>query len=117
MIGGVDIRLGIVPAKSIREEDRGLHGGIPSGRGYYHVNVSLLDDETEQQITDAQVDLTVKDPFRGDKTKELERMTINETISYGHFVQMEGWDSYSITVRVKRPGMPRAVSANFAFKP
>ena len=117
VIGGVDIHLGIVAEKSIRAEEAAMHGGIPSGKGYYHVNVSLLDDKTKNQITDAQVELTVKDPFMGDKTKELERMTINKRISYGNYVQMIGWDTYPIKVRIQRPGMSRAINAKFDFKP
>ncbi|GAH17715.1 unnamed protein product, partial [marine sediment metagenome] len=89
----------------------------PSGKGYYHVNVSLLDDKTKDQITDAQVELTIKDPFMGDKTKELERMTINKTISYGNYVQMIGWDTYSIKVRIQRPDISRAINTKFNFKP
>ncbi|MDJ0957340.1 MAG: c-type cytochrome [Arenicellales bacterium] len=117
VIGGMDVYLGIVPAGSASSEEREMHGGVPSGTGYYHVNVSLLDNETNDQITDAQVEVIVKDPFMGDKSKELERMKINEKISYGNYVQMTGWDKYSIKVRIQRPDMPRAVSANFDFRP
>ena len=116
-IGGMDIELGVVPAKSVRAEDSIMHGGIPSGKDYYHINVSLLDSKTKGRITDAQVELTVKDPFMGDKTKELELMVTNKMISYGNFFQMKGWNTYSIKVHIQRPGMPRAINANFKYKP
>lgn len=117
VIGGMEVYLGIIPAGSVPSEKRETHGDAPSGKGYYHVNVSLLDNETKDYITDAQVEVTVKDPFMGDKTKELERMKINEMVSYGSYVQMTGWDNYSIKVSIQRPDMPRAVNASFGFKP
>lgn len=117
VIRGVVIYLGIVPVKSMREQDTALHGGAPSGKDYYYANVSLLDHKTNDRITDAQVELTVKDPIRGGKTKGLEILAINEAISYGNYIQLTGWDTYSITVHIRRPGMSPAIDANFDFKP
>ena len=53
----------------------------------------------------------------GDKTKELERMAINQAISYGNYFQMTGWDSYAFSVRIRRPDMIRRISANFDLRP
>lgn len=113
VIGDVAIYIGIAPTDSIRPEESAMHGGIPKGKDYYHINVSLLDVETNEQIADADVDLTIKDPVRGSKRKDLEVMTINKMTSYGNYFQLTGWDSYSITVNVRRPGMPHAFHASF----
>ena len=116
VIEGVAIYLGIVPVTSMRAADSELHGGIPRGTDYYHVNISLLDSETNHQITDAQVELIVNDPITGGQTKELELMATSESISYGNYFQLTGWDSYPITVRIRRPDMSRAIDANFNLR-
>ncbi|MDH3378549.1 MAG: c-type cytochrome [Gammaproteobacteria bacterium] len=116
VIQGVSIYLGIVPVASMRAADRELHGGIPRGKDYYHVNISLQDSETNQQITDAQVELTVHDPITGGQTKDLEITAINESISYGNYFQMTGWDTYSITVHIHRSDGSRAIDANFNLR-
>jgi cytochrome c5 len=112
VIGGLVIYLAVAPVESMREQDRALHGGAPSGKDYYYANVSLLDNKTEDRITDAQVELTVRDPVMGDKTKELEILAINEAISYGNYFQLTSWAS-SITVRIRRPDTSRVIHADF----
>ena len=60
-IEGAEIYLGVVSAETLRAQHPGsdaessMHRGIPSGKGYYHVNVSLFDTDTKAQIMDAQV--------------------------------------------------------------
>jgi cytochrome c5 len=93
-----------------------MHGGIPSGKGHYHVNVSLFDSKTRAAITDAQVEASAKEPVSGGQTKALELVTFNNTKSYGNYFRMTGSNPYTITVRVLRPGAPRAVEASFDFK-
>jgi cytochrome c5 len=115
--GGVDIYLGIIPTKSIPAEESTMHGGIPGGKGYYHINVSLLDHKTKSHIEDARVELTVKDPFMGDKTKQLELMTTSEKVSYGNYFRMKGWDTYSIKVHIQRSGISMPINANFKYTP
>ena len=113
MTGGMAIYLGIAPVQSIRTAENTLHGGIPNGRDYYHVNVSLRDSKTRDQISDAQVELTVNDPVMGGETKALELMAINKMISYGNYFRLTGRDTYSITVHIRTPRMSRATSTNF----
>ena len=116
VIRGMSIYLGIVPVTSIRAEDSEMHGGIPHGNHYYHVNISLLDSETNHQITDAEVELIVNDPITGGQTKQLEMMATDESISYGNYFQLTGWDSYPITVRIRRPDMSRSIDAKFDLR-
>lgn len=122
VVGGMEVYLGIVPAASIRvqqpsgSETQEMHRGIPRGKDYYHVNVSLLDSGTKAEITGAQVEVTVEDPVMGGETKALDAMVFNNAISYGNYFRMPRKDPYRITVHITKRGATRAVSAEFDFK-
>ena len=122
VIEGTEIYLGIVSAESLRAEhpkedaESLMHGGIPSGKGYYHVNISLLDSKTKAEITDAQVSVRVTDPVMGGETKKLELMAVNNAISYGNYFRMPSKDPYTIAVQIRKPGMSRSIEAKFDFK-
>ena len=120
-VDGVEVYLGVVSTESLRAQHKtdaaaAMHGGIPRGRDYYHVNVSLIDSATKAEIADARVEVTVEDPVTGGETKRLELMATENRISYGQFFRMPGKDPYSITVRIQRPGAPPAVSTKFSFR-
>lgn len=123
VIEGTEIYLGVVPAASIRarhpkpDAEGAMHGGAPRGTGYYHVNISLLDSTTGAEVKDARVEVKVAHPVVGGESKRLDRMEINNTVSYGNYFRMPGKDAYTITVLVERPGMSRAIEARFDFKP
>jgi hypothetical protein len=122
VVDGTEIYLGIVSAESLRAQHSGgskessLHGGIPSGKGYYHVNISLFDSKTRAAITDAQVEVSAREPVAGGDTKKLELVTLNNMKSYGNYFRMSGKNPYTITVRIQKPGMSRAIEAKFDFK-
>ncbi len=122
VIEGTEIYLGIVSAESLRAEhpkedaESLMHGGIPSGKGYYHVNISLLDSKTKAEITDAQVSVRITDPVMGGETKKLELMAVNNAISYGNYFRMPSKDPYTITVQIRKPGISRTIEAKFDFK-
>jgi cytochrome c5 len=122
VIAGTSIDLGIVAAESIRaahpqpDAESTMHGGIPSAKGYYHVNVSLRDAATNAEIKDAEVQASVANPLTGSETKKLEPMAIRDTLSYGNYFRMPAKDPYSITVQVRRPGVAQEVEAKFAFR-
>lgn len=122
IVGGTEVFLGVVSAESLRaqhgkpDQESRMHGGIPRGRDYYHVNVSLFDSKTRAAITDAQIEASVKEPVSGGDTKPLEAVTLNNVRSYGNYFRMSGTNPYTITVRIKRPGSPRAVETTFEFK-
>ncbi|MBL8539652.1 MAG: cytochrome c5 family protein [Betaproteobacteria bacterium] len=121
-IGKTEVYLGVVPAASLaaQQAKRGtkgpMHGSIPSGTDYYHVNISLIDSETKGEITDANVEVTVEDLAMRGETKKLDLIAIGDHISYGNYFQMVGRDPYSIGVRIKR-GKSVPVSTKFEFKP
>jgi hypothetical protein len=122
IVDGTEIYLGIVSAESMRAQyskgstESSMHGGIPSGKAYYHVNISLFDSKTRAAITDAKVEASVTEPAAGAQTKRLELMTLNNMQSYGNYFRMSGKNPYTITVRVRRPGLARAIEAKFDFK-
>jgi cytochrome c5 len=122
VVGGMDVYLGIISAGSIRMqrqagfETQQMHGGIPRGKDYYHLSVSLLDSKTSAEITNANVEVTVEDPVMGGETKTLDTMVFNDAISYGKYYRMPGRDPYKITVHITKPGAAHPVSAEFDFK-
>ena len=120
---GMEIYLGIVSAETMRERygagdpERALHGGIPSGHDYYHLNISLFDAKTRLAIKNADVEVSVSDPVSGAETKKLERVTVKGVTSYGDYFRMTGKNPYRIVVRIQKPGAPREIRAEFQFKP
>jgi cytochrome c5 len=120
-VGGVEVFLGIVSADAIRRQypkgspEAGMHGGIPRGRGYYHLNVSLFDAQTKAPITDAHVEASVREPTSAD-SKKLELVTLHNTTSYGQYFSMPSKNPYTIEVRIRRPGTPRAIESAFEYR-
>jgi cytochrome c5 len=122
-VGKVEVYLGVVSTESLSAQSRkggpggAMHGGVPSGAGYYHVNISLIDTETKGEITDAKVEVTVEDVLNRSESKKLELIGIGNRISYGNFFEMSGKDPYSIGVRIQRPGAAAPITTKFEFKP
>lgn len=122
IIAGTEIYLGVVSAESLRAQsskagtESSMHGGIPGGRGQYHVNVSLFDSKTRTTITDAQVEASVREPVSGGEKKKLELVTFNNMPSYGNYFRMSGNSAYTITVRIRRPGIAQPIETTFGFK-
>jgi len=122
VVAGTAIDLGIVSAESLRAQhpkpdaESAMHGGIPSGKGFYHVNISLRDAVTNAEIKDAEVEVRVANPVTGNETKKLEPMAIRDTLSYGNYFRMSGKDPYTITVQVRRSGASQDIEAKFDFR-
>jgi cytochrome c5 len=122
IVGETEIYLGIVSAETIRaqhpkgDKESTMHGGIPRGKGYYHVNISLFDSKTRAAIADAQVEVSVSEPVSGGDKKKLDVVTFNNVQSYGNYFRMPSTNPYTITVRVRRPGMAQPIETKFEFK-
>jgi hypothetical protein len=117
-VGGIDVHLGFVRAETLRvfpegSVERSMHGGVPSGSGYYHVNVSLLNAATKAPIGDAKVEVRLEQLGASSTSKTLEPVVINNAPSYGSYVRMQGKSTYLITVRIQKPGSPRRFEAKF----
>jgi hypothetical protein len=113
VIGGTEIYLGIVRAEAAPTWKR--NGRVPSGKGYYHLNVSLLDAKTKVAIGDAKVRLTVSDALSAE-SKTLEAISANSAISYGGYFRMRGPNPYTITAKIQRPGVSGVTEAKFEYK-
>jgi cytochrome c5 len=116
--GGMQVHLGIVPAETLRgfaegSVERAMHGGVPGGAGYYHVNVSLLNAASKAPIGDAKVEIRVAQAGMSGASIALEPVVINNAPSYGNYVRLRGKSSYLITVRIQKPDSPRPVEAKF----
>lgn len=113
LVDGADIYLGMMRADAIPAGQR--QGTVPSGKGYYHVNISLFDAKTKFAITDAQVKVNVADPISSE-TKALEVISANNTISYGGYFRLTGEYPYTITAQVQLPGAASVSEAKFQYK-
>jgi cytochrome c5 len=120
-IAGIEIFLGLLPADSMRsrhgvsDAEQKMYGGIPSGKGYFLVNVTLRDSGTKAEIKDAQIEARVANLMTGE-TKKLEVASINNTVSYGNYFQMPGKDPYTVTLQIRKAGAARAIEARFDLK-
>lgn len=113
VIDGMEIYLGVVRSEAMPAGQ--ALGNVPSGKGYYHVNISLIDAKTKLAITDAQVNVKVSDPI-GLEAKNLEVIAAYNTISYGNHFRMDGMFPYAITAQIKRPAAARPTEAKFEYK-
>lgn len=122
LIDGMEVLFGAVSAETLRKQhpqadyEAAMHGGIPAGTSYYHLNISLFDVETRSVIRNAHVEVRVTDPVMGDQVKTLEPMVVNDTVSYGNYFRLPGSNPYSIAVLIRKAGEPNAVQTRFAFR-
>jgi len=120
-VAGTEILLGVVAAESIRAHaavepvEAAMHNGVPSGKGYYHLNISLHDSASNTEIKNAQVDARVATPLAGE-TRRLQPMQINGNTSYGGYFHLAQKGPYTITVTVHRPGAPQVIQTQFAYR-
>lgn len=120
--GGVEIYLGVISADRMRaqhakgEKESAMHGGIPSGKDYYHVNISLFDAKTRAVISDAQVEVDVRDAVSGGTSKKLDVVTFDKMPSYGEYFRLPAKGNYTITVRIHRPGVAQPIEAGFQYR-
>jgi cytochrome c5 len=120
-VGGVDVYLGFASAEALRRYPEGsverlMHGGVPKGRGTYHVNVALFDRASSARIKDAKVEIQVEQPGMSSQTKPLESVIVNNAQSYGNYVKLQPNTQHVITVRAHLPGSPTPMEARFEHR-
>lgn len=119
LVSGLDVYFGMMRAEAMRSAQGDRPGttkvAVPSGRGYYHLNISVEDNKTHVPVTDAQVTMQVSDGMTVE-TRTLERLAANNSVSYGNFFKFSSGNAYNITAEIKRPGTPGTVTAKFEFK-
>ena len=122
VVDGTEFYLTIRPAEAIRAQyppgskERAMHGGVPEGTDYYHVEVRLFNGHSRTAIKNAQVELTVAEQVPSGEKKKLEPVEVNEMSSYGNYFRMPGKDPYTITVSARNPSSPRPIEATFHYK-
>jgi len=115
MISGTDVYLGLMRAESVKVPQGSNEKTPPSGKGYYHVNISLADNRSHVPVTDARVKLRVSDGMT-EQSKELGLVAANQSVSYGDYFRLSSGSAYNITAEIRRPGVPGPIEAKFEFK-
>ncbi len=118
--GGIDIYMGFIPARNLlalpkESPERAMHGGVPKGAGYYHVNVTLFNEKSRAPINDAKVLMELVQPGLTSTAIELEPMLIGAG-SYGNYIRPRPNTFSQITFRIARPGAIRVVEAKFQHR-
>lgn len=116
-VGGMDIYIGFVPAERLRtfppgSAERSMHGGIPLGDNWYHMNVSLLNEVSRAPVTGAKVAARLQEVGGSAVSKTLEPMAIGEG-SYGNYFPMASKTLYEVVVRVQASEGSSRVVAEF----
>lgn len=119
--GGMQIHLGFVSAENLRQypkdsPEASMHGGVPSGAGYYHVNVSLIDNAAKTAIRGARVEAKIEQVGLSSKAMLLEPITFDNVASYGNYFKLRGRTSYRITVKVQKPGSKQVTQSQFEHR-
>ena len=104
---GLTVYLGVIPAEIVRghppgHPERLAHGGPPSGRHSYHVVVAIFDAATGARVTDAKVSAQVASLGLSGPTRELEPMTIADTVTYGNYFTLPGRGPYRMLIEIGR---------------
>jgi cytochrome c5 len=119
VISGTEIYLGMMRAESMRAAYDNARSNdkpaIPSGRGYYHVNISLVDSKSQVPVTDAEVKVRVSNGMTNE-THTLGLLAANNIVSYGGFYRFSSGSAYNITAEIHRPGVPGMIEAKFDFR-
>jgi len=119
--GGLDVYLGRMSAEQMRAFPPGspeakMHGGIPSGSGYHHVNVTVFDTASQNQVAKATVELEYEQLGMGRQKKTLEAATVAGQTSFGAYVRLVPKATYILLVRVQKEGAPQAAEVKFQEK-
>jgi cytochrome c5 len=121
LVSGMDVYLGMMRAEAMRaaqaqaDKSGAAKLDVPSGKGYYHLNISLADNKSQMPVSDAQVTMRVSDGMTTE-TKTLGLVAANNSVSYGNFFRLSSGNAYNITTEIRRPGVPGSVVANFEHR-
>ena len=113
MVAGTDIYFGAMPAESLKASATKVKP--PSGKGYYHLNISLADQRTGAQVGDAKVTLRVSDGMTV-QASALAPVVANNAVSYGNFFKLSSGGAYNIQAEVTRAGVAQPIVTNFEFR-
>jgi hypothetical protein len=122
VVDGMEVHLGLMAAERLRGYPRDsvegtMHGGVPKGSGYYHVNVTLFDAATHAAIGDARVEVELDQAGSAHERRSLEPMSIHGGAGYGQYFRLRGSTPATILVRITRAGSTHATEARFHPQP
>lgn len=117
-VNGIEVHFGLMSAERLRGYARDssealMHGGVPSGSGFYHVNVTLFDASNHAAIHGAAVEMEVVQPGASTQRKALEAMRSPNAASYGQYVRLSPRIPSTFTVRIRPAGSSRTTEARF----
>lgn len=111
VVEGMDVYLGMMRADAMRSQVK----GVPSGKDYYHLNISLADNKTQVPIGDARVTMRISDGM-STQTRTLNLLAANNAVSWGNYFRLDKGNVYSIRTEIKRPGAAETAVANFEYR-
>jgi hypothetical protein len=119
--GDLAVYLGLVPAALVRGHDpahgeRAAHGRVPRGPHAYHLVVAIFDAKSGERVSDAEVVALVAPTGLAGQRHRLKPMKIEDSVTYGGFVQLPGDDRYAIKLEIKRPGRAAPIKADFTYE-
>ena len=120
--GGMAAYLGVMPAEIVgghpaRHPETRMHGGLPEDAHAEHLVIALFDDASGARIEDATVRATVAGLGVTAITPiTLEPMPVAGVITYGGYFAFPGADTYSIDLRISRPGRPEVTGIGFTYQ-
>ncbi|HKI74615.1 MAG TPA: c-type cytochrome [Pseudomonadales bacterium] len=109
IVGGVEVYMGYTTAENIRALPQGspelsMHGGVPQGANYYHVNASVFDAATGAPISGATVSLDLDWPGQATTVVDLQPMFMGAGGSYGNYVKTQPNVDCPMVLHIKTAG-------------
>jgi hypothetical protein len=120
LLDGMELFFGLIPAEILRghpsdHEEQTMHGGVPRGKGVYHLIISLFDAKTRTRVSDAVVAGSVTEVGMATQNQKLEAMSFGGNVAYGNYFAMPKQGRYEIVVNVRRPGDRKTAAARFQY--
>lgn len=120
-VEGLSVYLGILPAALVERRhpavhpEGEMHGGPARGRHAHHVMVAVFDEETGRRVEDLEVEARVTPIGRAPITRQLEPMTMFDTITYGNYFNLSVSGPHQIRISLSRPGADQPSIVEFAY--
>lgn len=118
-VGGMDVYIGMVPAEIIQGRNLPkeiiMHDGGALRGNMYHLVVALFDIKNRERITKAKVTANISVPGSAGSTKKLERMEVNNMVTFGNYFAFPKTEPYYIRLNLDIPGK-RETGVVFEFR-
>jgi hypothetical protein len=116
---GLIVYLGVLPAAMIQGysadyPEGAMHGGVPRGRDAHHVTVAVFDTASGERVESATVEARIAAQGMVGTTRQLERMLIADTVTFGNYFTLRGEGPFDIEITIMRPGAEAPVTVQFS---